>query len=62
MGSTACAEYTILDDDLKEANEAFHLSVTAVNSIDIINDESEVTVSIIDDGDGEDQMSNCIIL
>lgn len=54
MGSTACAEYTILDDDLKEANEAFHLSVTAVNSIDIINDESEVTVSIIDDGDSED--------
>ena len=54
MGSTACAEYTIIDDDLKEATESFHLSVTAVNSIDIVRGESVVTVSIRDDGDGED--------
>lgn len=54
VGSTACAEYTIIDDDLKEATESFQLSVTAVNSIDIIRGESEVTVSIVDDGDGEE--------
>lgn len=58
VGSTACAEYIIIDDNLKEATEAFDLSVTGVNSIDMISGESEVTVSIMDDGDGE----NCKLL
>ena len=55
VGNTACAEYTIIDDDLKEEKEEFRVSVTAVNSLDVIDGGSEVTLSIVDDGDGENE-------
>ena len=53
VGDTVCQQYTIIGDDVKEADETFTVSVSPVNSIDIIDGADQVTVTIPDDGDRE---------
>ena len=53
VGDTVCQQYTIIGDDVKEADETFTVSVTPANSIDIIDGADQVTVTITDDGDRE---------
>ena len=53
VGDTVCQQYTIIGDDVREADETFTISVTAVNSVDIITGQNEISVTIMDDGDGE---------
>jgi len=53
VGDTVCQQYTIIGDDVKEADETFTVSVSPVNSIDIIDGADQVTVTIPDDGDCE---------
>ena len=44
--------YTITGDDLKEEDESFSLSVTAINDVDIIDGDATIFITIEDDGDG----------
>jgi len=52
VGDTVCQQYTIIGDNVREADETFTISVTAVNSVDIITNQEVVSVTITDDGDG----------
>ena len=58
VGNTSCTHYTILDDDLKEGEESFRVSVEAVNSLDVIGGEHSTVLITIqgEDGDGESCM------
>ena len=53
VGVTSCVQYATNGDEIKEADETFTLSVTPVNSVDIIAGQAEVSITIMDDGDGE---------
>ena len=57
VGDTVCQQYTIIGDHVKEADETFTISVTAVNSVDIITNQEVISVTITDDGDGEEHYS-----
>ena len=52
ISDTSCATYTITGDDLKEEDESFSLSVTAINDVDIIDGDATIFITIEDDGDG----------
>ena len=52
-GDTVCQQYTIIGDDVMEEDETFTVSVSAVNSIDIIDGTDQVTVIINDDEGGK---------
>ena len=43
----------IIGDDIKEGTESFRVSVTAVNSVDLILGDTTVDITIQDNGDGE---------
>lgn len=53
LNDTSCTQYTILGDDIKEQEETFRVSVTAVSSVDIVSGDSEISITILPDGDGE---------
>ena len=54
VGDTACTTYTILNDDIREGDESFSLSVAAVNSFDKIDgDTAAILITIQDDNDGK---------
>ena len=48
-----CLEYSILGDVFKETDDTFTISVTAMNSINVISGASQVSVTIEDDNDRE---------
>ena len=52
ISDTSCAMYTITGDNLKEEDESFSLSVTAINDVDIIDGDATIFITIEDDGDG----------
>ena len=61
VGDTVCQRYTIIGDDVKEADETFTVSVSPVNSIDIIDGADQVTVTIPDDGDCELGLAHSVL-
>ncbi len=54
IGTSNCLTATIIGDDCEEENETFLVTFTAhptLNPEDIITGQSQVTVTIVDDGD-----------
>ena len=60
VGDRVCVQY--LGDAIKEADEIFIVSVTAVNSFDTITGSNEVAVTIEGDGDGMLSIYQSILL
>ena len=46
-----CAQFQLIGDDFKEADETFTINVEAENRFDIISEPSQFQVTILDDGD-----------
>ena len=53
VGNLQCQQYTVIGDDVKEGDEMFIVSVSQLNSIDIIEGPNQATVTIRGDGDGK---------
>ena len=60
VGDRVCVQY--LGDAIKEADEIFIVSVTAVNRFDTITGSNEVAVTIEGDGDGMLSIYHSILL
>ena len=50
---TMCVDYDIVGDDYREVDDTLTIDLAAENPVDVINGASQVSVTILDDGDGE---------
>ncbi len=56
IGASNCLTVTIIGDDCEEENETFLVTFTAhpkLNPEDVITGQNQVTVTIVDNGDGK---------
>ena len=48
-----CVDYDVVGDDYREVDDTLTIDLAAENPVDVINGASQVSVTILDDGDGE---------
>lgn len=53
VGDSRCAQFQIIGDEFKEADETFTINDVAENQFDSISGQSMFQVTILDDGDGK---------
>lgn len=55
-----CATFSVLGDNIREDDETVSINVQVQDTTDIFEGQTSVTITILDDGDGELLLVHCL--